>query len=148
VQFDEELIESLMRAMPVGDLVTDEVDGDAAARVRSEALAEFAAPDLETVMIGSVGGLTAEYRGIEGYQQAWADWLAPFESYSSRVEEVREAPADRLVVVTRQRATPRGSTGEVENEGTGVLSLRDGKLSRVEFYLDRVEALRAAGLEP
>jgi ketosteroid isomerase-like protein len=148
VEFDEKLIESLMRAMPVGDLVTEEVDADAAAHARAEALAEVAAPDLETVMVGSVGGLTAEYRGVAGYEEAWADWMQPFETYSSRVEEIREAPGDRLVVVTRQWATPRGSTGEVENEGTGVLTFRDGKLSRVEFYLDRAEALRATGLEP
>jgi ketosteroid isomerase-like protein len=148
VEFDEKLIELLNRAMPVGDLVTEEVEADAAAHLRAEALAEIAAPDLETVMIGSVGGLTAEFHGVAGYEEAWADWLRPFETYSSSVEEIRQAPDGRLVVITRQWATPRGSTGEVENEGTAVLTFRDGKLSRVEFYLDRAQALRVAGLEP
>jgi ketosteroid isomerase-like protein len=146
VEFDDELIDALMRAMPIGDLVTDEVGWEEAAEPRLAVLAEIAAPDLTTAMVGSAGGLAGEFHGLAGYRQAWADWLAPFAAYTSTFESIREAPGDRLVVLTRQRARPRDSTAEVETDGAAALTFRAGKLSRVEFHLDRGAALRSAGL--
>ena len=61
--------------------------------------------------------------------------------------EMREAPGDRLLVITRQRARPAGVTGELESEAAAVLSSRDGRLARIEFHLDPAAARRAAGFE-
>ena len=52
-----------------------------------------------------------------------------------------------MVVFLRQLARPKGATAEVENMGAAVLWTRGGKLSRIEFHIDRAVALRAAGIE-
>lgn len=144
MEFDEALISSLMRAMPLGDLVPG---SDEARSARASALADVAGNELVTVMVGSEGGLTSQFRGVEGFEQAWADWLSPFDAYSSALEEIREAPDDRLVVITRQTATPKGSGAAIESQAAGVLEFRGGRLQRVEFHLDPAAAMRAAGLE-
>jgi ketosteroid isomerase-like protein len=144
VEFDEHLIAALMGAMPLGDLVPG---GDEAARTRAAALTKIAADDLLTVMVGSEGGLTSEFHGRSGFEQAWADWLSPFDAYSSSLEEVLEAPDDRLVVITHQSARPKGTTAAIESQAAAVLQFRDGRLTRVEFHLDPTAARRAAGLE-
>jgi ketosteroid isomerase-like protein len=143
VEFDKQLIEALMGAMPLGDLLPD---GEPATEARAAALAEIAADDLETVMVASEGGLTSEFHGRSGFEQAWADWLSPFDAYSSSLEEILEAPGDRLLVITRQRATPKGTTAAIESRAAAVLQFRDGRLARVEFHLDPAAARRAAGL--
>ena len=142
VKLDQELIEVLLRALPLGEL---DADDEAAWARRAEALAEIATEDIETAMIAGETGLNAEFRGIGGYREAWSDWLSPFAEYRSEVEEMHETP-DGLLFFTRQWVTPRGSTGTIEGEGAGVLRFAERKLRRIEFHLDRVTARRAAGL--
>jgi len=51
-------------------------------------------------------------------------------------------------VVSLVRQTGRTKTGgvEIEAAAAAVWTIRDGKLTRVEFHLDQEAALRAAGL--
>ena len=51
-----------------------------------------------------------------------------------------------MVIFLRQIARPKGATAEVENMGAAVVWTRGGKLSRIEFHIDRAVAIRAAGL--
>jgi ketosteroid isomerase-like protein len=52
-----------------------------------------------------------------------------------------------VLVLVRAFGRLEGSQGEVENTSASVWTVREGKIARVEFYIDRAEALKAAGLE-
>jgi ketosteroid isomerase-like protein len=51
-----------------------------------------------------------------------------------------------VVGVFKQSATGKGSEAPIEGEYTLIYDLRDGQLVRIRAYLDRAEALEAAGL--
>lgn len=74
------------------------------------------------------------------------DWLGAWDEYRSIPEEIIEA-GDTVVVFALESARGRGSGIEVRSRRiTGVYELRDGKIVRFKAYLDRAEALEAAGL--
>ncbi len=144
MEFDQQLIDDLLAAMPIGRMLP-EPEGAAAAR--AGALARIADDDLETVMVGSTGGLQTTFHGVDGFVRAWADWLSPFERYVIEMTGAVEASDEKLLILTHQTATPRGSTAEMESDAAAVLQFRDGRLIRIEFHLDPAAARRAAGLE-
>jgi ketosteroid isomerase-like protein len=109
------------------------------------ALREVAHPDVECVMVGPNPRFATEARGIEGFVEAWSDWLSPFERWRIELDDVIES-GDRIVTLVHQFGTPKGSKAEVENAGAAVWFIRDGRLARVEFHLDRETAMRSAGL--
>jgi ketosteroid isomerase-like protein len=109
------------------------------------ALSGVAWPDFEMAMVAPGGWVGTERAGIEGYVAGWDDWLEPFESFRMEFAEILEGE-DVVVVFVRQFGTPRGGGPEVESPGAGVLFFRDGRICRMEFHLDRDEALRSAGL--
>jgi ketosteroid isomerase-like protein len=109
------------------------------------ASAAFFAPRFECVFVRDDVGRAA-YRGLDGLRDAWLDWLAPWESYRAVVEDVLDAQEGRAVVLTRDRARPKGTDAEVDFSGAPVWTVRDGKIIRIEFYWNRAEGLRAAGL--
>jgi ketosteroid isomerase-like protein len=115
-------------------------------RTRLEQLEQLAWPDFEGAMVGSIPAARTEWKGLEGLVAAWADWLEPFESHRTEIEEMRDAGNDCVVIFLRQIARPTGATADVENMGAAVLWTREGKLSRIEFHIDRAVAIRAAGL--
>ena len=55
---------------------------------------------------------------------------------------------ERVVSLVRQVGKTKTGGVDVEASAAAVWTVRDGKLKRVEFHLDREAALRAAGLSP
>jgi ketosteroid isomerase-like protein len=74
-----------------------------------------------------------------------AEWLAGWDSHEAGVDEVIDA-GDRVVVFWWQRRTGRGSGVPVELNSAQVWTVRDGKVTRIDNYTDRAEALEAVGL--
>jgi ketosteroid isomerase-like protein len=132
-------------AFPSGDAVAAFKDEDTR-RAALALLREHTSPDFVCTMAGP-GGFSADFPGPEGFFEAWDDWLAPFESLSVEIEGMIDA-GERCVFLVRQKAVPKGTTATVDNAGAAVLTVRSGKLSRIEFHLDRDEAMRSAGLQP
>jgi len=146
VPIDEKTIDAVAALFPEGDWI-EALDDDESEAERLATLRRISTPDLEVAMIGP-GGFTGTFHGVDGFEAAWRDWLQPFASY--RVEqdpEVRLAP-DAVVFFGRQVVTPKGGAAPLSNDGASVVFLRDGKVTRIEFHLDRAAALRSAGLEP
>jgi len=69
------------------------------------------------------------YRGAEGLRAGMLDWLEPWDSYHAGVEDVIDAGHGRVLVLTRDRARPKGSDAEVSFLGAPVWTVRDGKVA-------------------
>jgi ketosteroid isomerase-like protein len=132
--------EVLHSEMDVAQLVRN--DDVWAARV--EAVAAFYHPDVESVRLGLPDGRT--YTGLDGLRNLWLEWLAPWTTYRMQAEDVVDLE-DRVLVLAHVFGRLEGSQAEVENIVASVWTLRDGKIARAEFYIDRAEALKAVGLE-
>ena len=84
------------------------------------------------------------YHGHEGVWQAMRRWLLAWEDYRMEVDDYLDA-GDSVVIRFRESGRGRGTGVPVEQNVTGVWELRTGKVVRVTPYLDRREALAAAG---
>jgi ketosteroid isomerase-like protein len=104
--------------------------------------------DFEVEFIASQAGTSIRpppSRGIQGFAEGWRDWLEPWENYHVQLEGYIDADDDVVSLVRVQAKTARDAV-PVEHRPAAVWSVREGKIFRVRFYLDRDEALEAAGL--
>jgi ketosteroid isomerase-like protein len=77
------------------------------------------------------------------------DWLGAWDDYRSVPEEILEGKNDTILVSARESGRGKDSGIEVHSRRiTGVYELRDGRIVCFRAYLNRVEALEAAGLRP
>ena len=141
-QTNVDLVVSLQPARDVdlAQLLRD----DAMAQASGTALAPLMHPDFEAVMMDPLRGETT-YRGIDGLREAWLDWLSPWETYRTEIEEARDL-GDRVLLLVRDFGRPEGSTQEVALNGAAVWTVREGKIVRAEFHSDRTKAVEAVGL--
>ena len=109
-----------------------------------EAVGGFYHPDVESVRVGLPDGKT--YTGLDGLRDVWLEWLAPWTTYRMEPEDVIDL-GDTVLLLAHVFGRLGGSQAEVENTVASVWTVRDGKIARVEFYVDRTEALKAVGLE-
>jgi hypothetical protein len=141
------IVELLTRLMTSQDVIRRMKDEE----FRAEGIAAIAAvtqPDFEFALIAPPElGISAEYRGVDGFVEGWEDWLSPFDRYLMEPGKAQEVD-DRVVAFARMRATPKGTSAAIETEGGAVFHFEGDKIRRIEFHLDPDEALRAAGLEP
>jgi ketosteroid isomerase-like protein len=143
-QKDVEIVRRLLGPFEQGDLVLSFRDEAIAASITA-ASAPFFTADFECVFVRDDVGRSS-YSGLDGLRAAWLDWLLPWESYHAGVEDVIDAGDGRVLVLTNDHARPKGASAEVTFLGAPVWTVRDGKVSCIEFYWDRAEGLAAVGL--
>lgn len=107
---------------------------------------EFAAPDFACVMAGIPPTPPQTYPGVEGIAEAWNDYGEAFENVRAELEEVRES-ARHMVLLVRQVAVTRHQGVEIAQPSAMVFAFDGGRVTRLEFHLDRNAALRSAGLD-
>ena len=84
--------------------------------------------------------------GIRGLRECWLDWLAPWESYRTEIEEFRDG-GDRVLIISRDFGRRPGMDREVDFRGGSVWTVREGRIARAEFFAaDMAAAFEAAGL--
>jgi ketosteroid isomerase-like protein len=86
------------------------------------------------------------YRGTEAVRSLWESMFAA-QDYRTEVEDIVVLADSR--VLSTLRVHNRGIASDVATT-TVIYTLgteRDGLLSRIEYYVDRGQALKAAGLE-
>jgi ketosteroid isomerase-like protein len=86
------------------------------------------------------------WRGREGFVEFMQIWTDEFEDWSMELERLVDAGDDRVVALTHQSATGKGSGVPVELSIGQVLELEGGRLIRARSYRSHAEALEAAGL--
>jgi ketosteroid isomerase-like protein len=119
---------------------------DATAAALMETLSPFFHEDVEIVGPTFVAGEGFRFVGLEGLRAGWLDWLEPWESYRVEVEDVIDA-GDEAVVLVRDYGRRAGMSVEASVVAGAVWTVRDGRVARVAFYLNRSEALEAVGLK-
>ena len=106
---------------------------------------EAVANDFEWVAAEPLDGRSVWY-GLAGFVEFTRNWTEEFEDWSIRVERLIDAGDDRVVALTHQWATGKGSGVPVELDLGQVWELEAGHVARVTSYLTHAEALEAAGL--
>ena len=86
-----------------------------------------------------------EYRGHEGFGRWLEDWAIAWSEYTMQPEEFLDA-GDRVVAFILQKTTGHGSGIALERHDAMVFGVRDVKIVRLDYYNNRDEALRQAGL--
>jgi ketosteroid isomerase-like protein len=86
------------------------------------------------------------YRGREAFLAEWLPYRDSFDDWSIVVEGIVDGTDQHVFAVVRDGGRIRGSDDEVFNRYYHVWGLRAGKIAAWAVYLDRSEALKAAGL--
>ena len=89
--------------------------------------------------------LAGEHRGHEGFRRLWEAWRSAWRELELRPEEVVDL-GDRFLVQVRMTGRGRHSGLDTDMRYFEVYTLRNGKISRHENFVDRAEALEAVGL--
>ena len=86
--------------------------------------------------------------GMRGFVEGWRDWLEPWQSWAVAAEDYIDLDDDRVVVLADVVARPKDVQADVPQSLAAVLTFRNGRIVRVEHYLDTRQALEDLGLEP
>ena len=86
------------------------------------------------------------YRGHAGWACWFEDWGAAWAEQSVEPEEFIDADDDRAMLVMRLYMTGRGSGVKVERQDAMVVTFRNDKAVRVDWYNNKQQALEAVGL--
>jgi ketosteroid isomerase-like protein len=87
-----------------------------------------------------------DYRGHAGWARWFEDWGAAWADYSVEPEEFIDADDDRVILVLRLYATGRGSGVKIERQDAMVITVRLGKVVRVDYYNSKQQGLESVGL--
>jgi ketosteroid isomerase-like protein len=115
---------------------------------RGDAEGALAALDPEIEWHATVGGVDEGRvaRGHHEVAQGFLDYFEVWERIELRAEDFIDVGGEEVVVFFHEVAKGRKSGIVVETDTGTINTVRDGKIVRVRSYMDRDEALRAAGL--
>jgi len=123
---------------------------EAAARRDAQTVLALYHPEVELDasrlgIAGYAGGRGGILRGHEGLRKFFREWHEAWGDIEYDYEELIDAGEHVISVVTRH-ARGRASGAEVGRAFALVWTLREGKVTRVVWFLTRAEALEAAGV--
>jgi hypothetical protein len=83
-----------------------------------------------------------EATGLDGLRELWTEWLSPWVSYHTTIEDV-VGSGEMVMVLVHDRAVSRHDGVKVELRGASIWTMQAGRIARVEFHTHR-EGARAA----
>jgi ketosteroid isomerase-like protein len=139
-----ENVELLRRLMPQADvdLVPLFRDDERFAQM-AEVVSRFLTDDFESVVWFPAEART--HPGWEGLRRNWLDWLEPWATYRTAVEELIDL-GDRVLILVRNHGRREDMEIEIEMIAAVIVTFREGKLARWEDWANRAQALEAVGL--
>jgi ketosteroid isomerase-like protein len=137
---------------PEFEAPTAHIGAGCLSRIRDSAAGDFEAAlgnfyDADVEWHGAAGGLD-EGRVVRGQAEVvegFRDYYDTWERLELRPEEIIDT-GDELIVFVHEVARGRESGIVVETDTAAISTIHDGRVIRVRNYLDRGEALEAAGL--
>ena len=99
-------------------------------------------------MENPVTAIEGTYEGSEGIRRFFADVLDTAPDFQITIERLEPVGPDRVLGFVRLNLSGRTSGINLGGNipGTNLYDFTDGKIKRVRIFLDRQEALEAAGL--
>ena len=129
------------------EIVRRQIEGFQAGMERGDPGAVFdagtVAADAEWIVREGMDGRTV-WTGREEFVEFMRTWTEEFEGWSIQVERLIDAGEDRVVALTHQSGTGKGSGVPVELDLGLIYELEDGRVIRITNYLTHAEALEAA----
>jgi ketosteroid isomerase-like protein len=110
---------------------------------RLDEVREIFDPEVEWVAAPRSLLASEEYRGYDGVRRFWTQFLSAWDEYGVQVDELIDA-GDQVVAV--MRLSGRTNELEVDEARSSLLTLRDGRIVRIEPFASKDGALEAAGL--
>jgi ketosteroid isomerase-like protein len=114
-------------------------------RLTDDSLSRFLASEIEWVPVNRSLLAVESYRGFDGVRRFWGEFLSTWESYGVELLSVRDA-GDQVAVVVH--IVGRTRELEVDRTQSSLLTVRDGRVVRVQSFADPEGAGEAAGLPP
>jgi ketosteroid isomerase-like protein len=112
-------------------------------------------PDFETVTVPRQVPLSGAdamdpsrpiFVGLDGFVSAFRDWLSAWESWVVTPTDFIDVDQNRVLVLLDIQARSKTHQVDMPVEGANLLTLRDGRIARLELFFERAQALEAAGL--
>jgi ketosteroid isomerase-like protein len=111
-------------------------------RLTDQALSRFLDPGIEWVPVTDSLLAVDDYRGFDGVRRFWGEFVSAWESY--RVEPLSfDDAGDQVAVVVH--IVGRTHELEVDETRSSLLTVRDGRVVRVQSFADPEGAREAAG---
>ena len=104
----------------------------------------FLDPNIEAIP-ARIAGVPRVYHGHEGFIDFMTEWFEPWDEYSIRLEELIDA-GDRVVTVEHHVGRSNETGLEVAQPVSAIWTIKGGALGACRFFIDKHEALEAAGL--
>jgi ketosteroid isomerase-like protein len=110
-----------------------------------DGMAELADPNIE--LHGTVGGVEEGRvrRGIKEIRRDYESNEEIWDQHRVEIDKLIDA-GERVVLFQREYQRGRGSGVELVLDAAVVIDLRDGRIARLQGYMDRAAALEAVGL--
>jgi ketosteroid isomerase-like protein len=107
-------------------------------------------PDVELISEPEVVelGFDATYHGHDGWRRYGERWNAEWGAYETRPEELMDLGDGRVLVIGTQRARGSGSGAETVKDFAVLWTFSAGRVAREQYFFDRADAFRAAGIDP
>jgi ketosteroid isomerase-like protein len=102
-------------------------------------------PSIEGVWAAELPDAHVDH-GVEAFFASSREWLSTWEGFRLEAEAFVPGPEHKVVVLVVLHGKGKGSGVEVSTPAAHVWTMRRDKAIRVEAYMDRAEALEAAGL--
>ena len=110
-----------------------------------DAIAQHLHPDFEWVEHDAGLEAVPVLKGSSAIEQVTADLEEELDNYRAEVVDVVLIDAERAVAVTRESGQGASSGARFSTEFGYVLTIRDGKVARVEAHRDPRDAFAAVG---
>jgi ketosteroid isomerase-like protein len=120
--------------------------GDDATLARA---AEILDPEAEIRFVDTEGGALGDFevpsRGVEGLLAGWAEWLGAWEHFRIDLEEHLDAGDGRVLTLAKLTGQTREGL-ELSQPGAAIIRVSGARIVAMDFYVDREQARRDAGL--
>jgi ketosteroid isomerase-like protein len=88
------------------------------------------------------------YHGHDGLREWSRQYYEAWDDVTAELEDVIDVGDDRVVAVLNYQGRGRVSGAEVQiTRMAGIFTIRDGQVTRAEWYRNEPDALRASGIE-
>jgi ketosteroid isomerase-like protein len=98
---------------------------------------ERVSPDVEVEFLPPALGSQISGTGLEGMVEGWREWLEPYEAYVVETEDLEDLGGGDVLILVRVHARTHRDGVTIEHAPAAVATIRDGRLARIRFYLER-----------